>query len=58
MMLMLHHLLDRRTFLKLIGQLVAMAASLRFWHTIAMQHPQAVAKAQGYGESHAMFTSA
>jgi hypothetical protein len=48
-MIMLHRSLKRRTFLKLIGQLFAMAASLRLRHTLAVQHPQAAAQALGYG---------
>lgn len=46
---MLHRSLHRRTFLKVVGQLVTIATSLRIRPTHAVQHPQAVAKAQGYG---------
>ncbi len=48
-MIMLHRSLPRRIFLKLVGQLVVMAATLRIRPTLALQHPQAAVKAQGYG---------
>lgn len=48
-MIMLHRSLQRRTFLKLVGQLLAITASLRIRPTHAVQHPQAVVKVRGYG---------